>query len=559
MQGGQQAQAPQYSSSQTQQLGADQIANTISGARQIVPVLGNLSRQQSGLDKQFDLRSLVAPGENFYAKEFGTANKTLKGLEGAKKRTGKDGQTLYRVGGKWISDADYQSRLSSARSTVSEIQNRPINELTGAFADQFAARDRLLGSMESAQASSPEYLRMQDAYGRGISAQALGQRSAALSQANAAGMGQVADVRAQQVGAGMLGDTLMGRALNMANSQGMLTPDAARDAVQSARQGMAARGMATGSAGLAAELLNRDRYSRQRMFQDLGFAQGIQGQDLERQLANAGNVLRADQGNQQTQFGREQIISGNQQQANLANMQAANQMSQFNTTLAANADLNNANFADSTNRYNMGLLGTSAQMADAEQARNLNLQQNAYNFGLQTDPRMMLSGMGTPLSNMTGLGAQLANVNLTPQYSGGQFSSSGGMGSLGSAAGGALSGAASGAMIGSVVPGIGTAAGAVGGALLGGAGGYLSDKREKTDIKPLGALSNVLNLPAYEYRYKGEKRRRTGVMAQDVQKVLPGAVTEVDYRGKKRLAIKPAVIGAALAQELAEQSKAVAA
>ena len=39
-------------------------------------------------------------------------------------------------------------------------------------------------------------------------------------------------------------------------------------------------------------------------------------------------------------------------------------------------------------------------------------------------------------------------------------------------------------------------------------------------------------------------------MAQDVKKVLPEAVAEVEYKGKKRLAIKPAVIGAALAEEL---------
>jgi hypothetical protein len=556
---GKSAQAPQYDSSQTRQTGADQIANTISGAQQIVPVLGNLDRSQAGLNDQFSLRRMVSPGETFYAKEFGPANKTLTALKGAATRV-KNGQTQYRVGDKWISAEVYQTRLSNAQTKVTEIQNRPITELTGAFADQFAARDKLLGSIDSAQASSPEYLRMQEAYGRGISAQTLGQRSAALSQANAAGMGQVADVRAQQVGAGALGDRLMGEALRRVDLNGRLSAQDERDVSQATRSGMAARGMATGSAGLGAELLNRDRFSRQRAFQDLGFAQGVQEQDIGRQFNNVGNVLRADQGNQQTQFGREQIISGNQQQANLANMQAANQMAQYNTTLGATTDQFNAQALDSTNRYNIGLIGTSAQMADAEQARNLNLQQNAYNFGLQTDPRMMLAGMGSPLSNMTGLGAQLANVNLSPMYSGGQFSGQGGGGfDMMGAGTGALSGAATGAMLGSVVPGIGTAAGAIGGGLIGGLGGGLSDKREKTDIKPLGTLTSVLKIPAYEYRYKGEKKKRKGVMAQDVQKVLPEAVTEVDYQGKRRLAIKPGVIGAALAEELTNQTKAVAA
>lgn len=97
--------------------------------------------------------------------------------------------------------------------------------------------------------------------------------------------------------------------------------------------------------------------------------------------------------------------------------------------------------------------------------------------------------------------------------------------------------------------------GGLGGGLLQGGGMAafaLSDKREKTDIKPLGTLSNVLKIPAYEYRYKGDNKKRHGVMAQDVKKVLPEAVAEVDYKGKKRLAIRPGVIGAALAQELTQ-------
>lgn len=205
-------------------------------------------------------------------------------------------------------------------------------------------------------------------------------------------------------------------------------------------------------------------------------------------------------------------------------------------------------------------LGTSAQLADGERRRQLGLGQDAYNFRLSTNPKLMLAGLGSPYANMTSNAMQMVSgAQFTPQYSGGQFSSGGGFNMMGAGAG-AMGGALSGAAIGTAItPGIGTVIGGVAGGLLGGGAGGLSDKREKTDIKPLGTLSNVLKIPAYEYRYKGEKKKRKGVMAQDVQKVLPEAVAEVDYKGKKRLAIKPDVIGAALAQELTEQSKAVAA
>jgi hypothetical protein len=94
--------------------------------------------------------------------------------------------------------------------------------------------------------------------------------------------------------------------------------------------------------------------------------------------------------------------------------------------------------------------------------------------------------------------------------------------------------------------------GNIAGGVLGGATSALrfSDKRMKKDIKPLGKAGSVLGLTAYEFSYKGDDKKHKGFMAQDVAKVLPEAVAEVDYKGKKRLAIKPAVIGAALAEEL---------
>ncbi|TJU85571.1 MAG: tail fiber domain-containing protein [Mesorhizobium sp.] len=53
----------------------------------------------------------------------------------------------------------------------------------------------------------------------------------------------------------------------------------------------------------------------------------------------------------------------------------------------------------------------------------------------------------------------------------------------------------------------------------------LSDMRRKEDIRRIGTLDN--GLPVYSYRYKGDDRVQIGVLAQEVEKVLPEAVFEI--------------------------------
>jgi hypothetical protein len=329
-----------------------------------------------------------------------------------------------------------------------------------ALPEEMQRRRTLLNQLDANATASPEYTRLQSA---------------------------LADTSG-----GTLGQALTAEAERRAQAMGRLSPEQERDAVQQARASMAARGLATGSAGIGAELLNRDRFVQQRRAQDINLVTGVGAANEQRRV---------------------------------------------------------------------GYAGQSAGFADQERARQLGLRQDAYNFSIGSNPAMMALGMGSPYANMTPQAMQMVSgaQGLSPMYSGGSFSGQGGGGfNAGGAAMGALSGAASGAMIGSVVPGIGTAVGAIGGGLIGGLGGGLSDKREKTDIKKIDGPTNVIGIPAYEYRYKGEKKKRKGVMAQDVQKVLPEAVAEIDYEGKKRLAIKPAVIGAALAEQLVADTKPVA-
>jgi hypothetical protein len=62
-----------------------------------------------------------------------------------------------------------------------------------------------------------------------------------------------------------------------------------------------------------------------------------------------------------------------------------------------------------------------------------------------------------------------------------------------------------------------------------------SDIRVKDDIERIGTLND--GIPIYRYRYKGSPETRIGVVAQDVERVMPEAVAEtpsgiklVDYR-----------------------------
>ena len=455
------ASPPTLDTAKSKELTAAELAIKRKEISPTTAAAGEASRSEAGKNMAFALRGFTNPASVIYGDQIKANSAKLKTTQdklaatrGSLRRGGLTPAETTRLKQK---EKSLVAQVAQGQTRLKSLQTRnPVAELTKAFAPEFAARDRLLGDMQGARGSSAEYTRLQGNLAEG----------------------------------GELGRRLMSEALGRSERGfGQLSAEAERNATQAARSGMAARGMATGSAGLGAELLSRDTYQRQRAAEDINFVGGVMSDERAR-------------------------------------------------------------------------FGASAQLSQAEQARKLALGQDAYNFRLSTNPKLMLSGLGSPYANMTSNAMQMVSgAQFTPQYSGGQFSSAGGGmgGNMGMAAGGALTGAATGAMMGAAAGGIGAIPGAIIGGLAGGGAGYLSDERTKTDIKPLGKVTSLLDLPAYEYRYKGEKKKRKGVMAQDVQKVLPEAVTEVDYQGKRRLAIKPGVIGAALAEELTNQTKAVAA
>jgi hypothetical protein len=220
---------------------------------------------------------------------------------------------------------------------------------------------------------------------------------------NAAQMGQVADVGTRDIRANAAERALMNEArggglLGQLESQASndlalgrsLSAEQERDAIQSARAGAAARGMATGNSAMAAELLNRDRYATQREAERRAFASGVLNQGtgirqvanqatLTRQEGNAVRNLQADLANQSTDFNTGQFNAGNQQQMALANM-------------ANSQQANLANFDFDTNRAM-----TNAQMMQQSQQFNAANQQQASLANQQTGLSAALANQQTGL------------------------------------------------------------------------------------------------------------------------------------------------------------------
>ena len=118
------------------------------------------------------------------------------------------------------SRSEYRRNIDFGLGLLGDASLRQRYE--SAMPEETARRNALLAQLDAAQASGPEYTRLQEQL-QG----AVGERA------------------------------------------GMLSAQDARDATQQARAAMAARGMATGNAAIGAELLNRDRFVQQRRAQDL--------------------------------------------------------------------------------------------------------------------------------------------------------------------------------------------------------------------------------------------------------------------------------------------------
>jgi hypothetical protein len=347
-----------------------------------------------------------------------------------------------------------------------------------------------------------------------------------------------------------------------------LSPEQLRDATQSARQGFAARGMATGNAALGAELLNRDRFASQREAERRAFAAQSNNLREENVMARRDAAGRlATSGANAFSAAGQMGLAGRELAGNLYDtagrlrmdgrelggrlLDAGGRLRLFGTQTAGDLRATGADTSMRGRQIGGTLLNQMGLMRQdgARTLADLDPYQRAIQGGLSLGQTAQAGSLDTTqggFNNALDLFANTGsfNVNRGDSLYNSWLNNATAV-RTGNQAAAAQNNAAqitAAATRAARPKWYETALGAV--------GNIFSDERMKTDVKPIGTAGNVLGLTAYEFRYKGDKKKHKGFMAQDVQKVLPEAVEEVDYKGKKRLTIKPMVIGAALAEEL---------
>jgi hypothetical protein len=344
--------------------------------------------------------------------ELGKVQTEIANLQSKSSLTNKQRERLNKLTAR---ATELQSQVSSQNQRLTDLNTRLANEpraqdtLRNAFPELQATADAANPYLDRMGQLGATGERLMGALGQGYRANEIRADQVQAARMRDFGQATSRDISAGQVGAGTLGQSLMQRAQQMAQSDGRLSPEANRDAVQAARQAFAARGLGTSAGSAAAELLNRDQYSRQRMFQDLGFAQGVQAQDLGRQFQNVGNQLAADQSNQSAAL-----------QAEMANLEAR-----------YNAAVQQGNWEQAAAIQNQGA-NLQAAVAN-EEARRLGNQMNIGMLGqaFTTDRMVNQEGLGAVLQRGQLQGAanpnnMLLNLFNSAEPTGSQSISAGG-------------------------------------------------------------------------------------------------------------------------------------
>jgi hypothetical protein len=429
-------------------------AGAIDILKQITPDLVAAQETADRLQRDADIRALQSQSGGY-----------LSALKAANPEMFKQLEAARAMGGERDSYKDLQTALSNTRifgdvnitpAQASLIGAAPTMQAQGYTAAQGQAN--LLGGAPTVAAQGYDAATMQAAMlGAAPTIQAQGYNAQGYDAARAQ---RVADVAAQTIGQGALGQQLYGqameaaptaasdtfrrRAAEMAVSTGQLSPEELRNAQQATREAFASRGLEMSNQAIAAEAMSRSEAVRQRQAQDIqqaaalnqayladlnasrGFATGVYGQDLSRSQMNQDATLRsalanqatgaqmslADQAalNQAAQFG-----ASAQNQANQFAAAAQNAASQGNAQLASQFQMANqqaqmqANAANQAAMNQAGQFGATAQnaaaMANAEQqARFAMANQAAQNqFGMANlDAFNQASQFGAQAANVAG-------------------------------------------------------------------------------------------------------------------------------------------------------------
>lgn len=258
-------------------LGNKIIGQNIAGGRQSFLEGANLLRTGGAFAMNPALQAQYDTQINALTKGSAKDSKTLANLQG---QLGKAQDTLAK--------AKTPAAQAAAQKKIDALNNQ-INTVNTRLSATATKINELPGQLSSGQPNFVDLIKdtNKEMYGQIDRAQTFADQMGQMTDAGRQLMDTGrAGFQAREIGRGAVGDQLYSRATEMAGSTGQLSPEAARNAVQSARQAFSARGLGTSMGSAAAELLNRDQYSRQRMFQDLGFASQVQQQDMARQQAN---------------------------------------------------------------------------------------------------------------------------------------------------------------------------------------------------------------------------------------------------------------------------------
>lgn len=315
-----------------------------------------------------------------------------------------------------------------------------------------------------------------------LGASSMQQRADQVAGAQVADVGNIRASVAERAlmreaaGRGLLGQLESQAANEMALGRN-LSAEQEREAIQSARAGMSARGLGAGNAALAAEVLNRDRFASQRENERRAFASGVLGQATGvRQAANQSYLAR-----EESNLGRAQqrALTDAQfrQQAALANQDANQRQVEMNRAFLQNANQSGINSQISRGSYAGQMLGQTANLYGQQAGAYQNaaaLGLNIANQSMANDPYMRAFAPGTSIgggalstsanmigntySNATQMAGNVASFNanmLDSRYNSfmnnraslqgaamqaGASQSSGQMGMMGGIAGGALMG-----------------------------------------------------------------------------------------------------------------------